>query len=191
LIIREALVRFLSGILYFYFMKAIYTFLLAVLAYGAAYSQTGKTIYRDQPFIESMLKEHNIYRSELQLPALEWSASLASDALVWGRKLVKENKGQHDPQARILKEGENLWWGTADAFTYAQMIDAWASEKKDFVYANFPDCKARRSAVVGHYTQMIWRNTRSVGCALVGNGQTDFLICRYGPPGNVEGEKVY
>jgi uncharacterized protein YkwD len=172
-------------------MKAIYLFLLTILAYESAYSQTGKTIYRDQPFIDSILKEHNIYRSELQLPALEWSASLASDALAWGQKLVKQNRGQHDPQARTLNEGENLWWGTAGAFSYAQMIDGWASEKKDFVHANFPDCKARRSAVVGHYTQMIWRNTRSVGCALVGNGQTDFLICRYGPPGNVEGEKVY
>lgn len=165
--------------------------LLAALVPAGAYCQGEKAIYRDKPFIDSVLKQHNIYRAGLRLPALEWSASLASDALAWGQQLVKGDRGQHDPQVRSLNEGENLWWGTADAFSYARMVDGWASEKKDFVYGVFPDCKSRRSAVVGHYTQMIWRNTRSVGCALVGNGKTDFLVCRYGPPGNVEGEKVY
>jgi hypothetical protein len=172
-------------------MKAIYAVLLIVLAHGVAYSQAEKAIYRDRPFIDSVLKEHNIYRSELNLPALEWSSTLASDALAWGQKLIRKNKGQHDPHASVLKEGENLWWGTANGFSYTQMVDAWASERKDFSNGIFPDCTTNRSAVVGHYTQMIWRNTRSVGCALVGNGETDFLVCRYGPPGNVIGEKVY
>ena len=149
-------------------MKAIYILLLTAVAHGVAYSQTEKAIYRDRSFIDSVLKQHNSYRLELNLPALEWSSSLASDALAWGQKLLKGDRGQHDPQVRAMNEGENLWWGTADAFSYAQMVDGWGSEKKDFVYGTFPDCKTRRSAVVGHYTQMIWKNTRSVGCALVG-----------------------
>lgn len=172
-------------------MRTISIFLLVILGPIGAYCQAEKTVYRDQPFIDSVLKQHNIYRSELGLPALEWSATLASDALVWGQRLAKDNRGHHDPQDRVLNEGENLWWGTADAFSYAQMVDTWGAEKKDFVYGTFPDCTTRHSAVVGHYTQMIWKNTRSVGCALVSNGKLDFLVCRYAPPGNVEGEKVY
>jgi hypothetical protein len=173
-------------------MKAICVLLITVLAIQTAvYPQGVKIIYRDTAFITAVLNQHNAYRSELKLPPLAWSAALASDALAWGRQLVKGNRGQHDPQVRALNEGENLWWGTADAFSYSQMVDGWGSEKKDFVFGRFPDCKSRHSAVVGHYTQMIWRNTRSLGCALIGNGRTDFLVCRYAPPGNIEGEKVY
>ena len=40
---------------------------------------------------------------------------------------------------------------------------------------------------VGHYTQMIWRGTRRVGCALGEGAQYDYLVCRYYPAGNVYG----
>ena len=165
-------------------MKAIYLLIFTVLAaQTAVYSQAGKAVYRDSAFITAVLDQQNVYRTELKLQPLLWSASLASDALAWGQQLIKGGRGQHDPQARSLNEGENLWWGTADAFSYTRMVEGWGSEKKDFVYGTFPECKARHAAVVGHYTQMIWRNTRTVGCAVVGNGRTDFLVCRYGPPG--------
>jgi hypothetical protein len=64
-------------------------------------------------------------------------------------------------------------------------------EKKLFREGVFPDCRVNRTAVVGHYTQIVWRNTQSVGCALVGNGRTDFLVCRYSPAGNFYGERPY
>lgn len=172
-------------------MRHIVIILLIAAISTRAKSQGPKAIYKDTAFISAMLEQHNSYRKPLGLPVLVWSPALAADALTWGKQLLKGNRGQHDPQARALNEGENLWWGTADAFSYAQMVGGWGSEKKDFVYGVFPNCKTRGSAVVGHYTQMIWRNTQSVGCALVGNGQTDFLVCRYGPPGNIEGQKVY
>lgn len=172
-------------------MRTLILILLVILSSFTGYSQAGKRVYQDPEFIAAVLKQHNVYRSELQLPALEWSSSLATDALAWGQQLAKLDRGQHDPQARTLSEGENLWWGTADAFSYVQMVGFWGAEKKDFVYGTFPDCKTRHAAVVGHYTQIIWKTTRSVGCALVSNGRTDFLVCRYAPPGNVEGEKPY
>ena len=40
----------------------------------------------------------------------------------------------------------------------------------------------------GHYTQVVWRNTREVGCAVARNGSDDFLVCRYWPSGNWMGQ---
>ena len=43
---------------------------------------------------------------------------------------------------------------------------------------------------VAHYTQMIWKGTTNVGCAMhVAAGRT-YLICRYSPPGNADGRAV-
>jgi len=45
--------------------------------------------------------------------------------------------------------------------------------------------------VVGHYTQMIWKNTSQIGCALARTNSWDILVCRYSPKGNMIGEKPY
>lgn len=149
-----------------------------------------QTVYKDPAFITAVLEHHNTYRSALHLPPLTWSDALASDALAWAKHLAVIGKGEHDQRAVGL-EGENLWWGTAGAYAYGDMVDFWGGEKQDFLYGTFPDCKASRSAVVGHYTQMVWKNTRSVGCAVASNGKLDILVCRYSPPGNIIGQKPY
>jgi len=163
-------------------------FLLTFVLNG--YSQSNKSTYKDPSFISAILQQHNTYRSALQLPDLAWSAQLATDALAWAQHLATIDKGQHDASVRG-KEGENLWWGTADAFAYPDMVAMWGNEKSAFKYGVFPDVSTSKSAVVGHYTQIVWKNTTSVGCALASNGKTDFLVCRYSAPGNVIGEKPY
>jgi len=169
------------------FLSIVVVLFLASISRGYAQVQY---VYRDPPFVSGLLQQQNTYRSSLSLPALKWSEDLAKDALVWARHLASIDKGQHDPNVRG-KEGENIFWGTTGAFSYVQMVDFWGSEKKDFSYGVFPDCRTSNTAVVGHYTQMVWKNTTSVGCALASNGKTDYLVCRYSPPGNVEGEKPY
>ena len=163
------------------------SFLLFFVFYG--HSQ-GRVVFKDSTFISTVLQHHNTYRAALQLPDLQWSAALAADALTWAKHLAQIDRGEHD-QDVVGKEGENLWWGTANAFSYGVMVDAWGNEKKMFRYGAFPDCRSNRTAVVGHYTQVVWRNTQSVGCALVSNGRMDYLVCRYSPPGNVYGQNPY
>jgi Cysteine-rich secretory protein family len=173
-------------------MRTLRTFLFFFLSliFSRGYSQNVQYIYRDSSFITPILQEHNTCRSALQLPAMSWSDALAKDALAWARHLATIDQGQHDASIRG-KEGENIFWGTTGAFTYGQMVGFWVNEKKSFKYGVFPDCRTNRTAVVGHYTQIVWKNTLSVGCALASNGKTDYMVCRYSPFGNVEGEKPY
>jgi hypothetical protein len=43
---------------------------------------------------------------------------------------------------------------------------------------------------VAHYTQVVWSRTTHVGCAIHSAARWDFLICRYSPPGNIDGRRV-
>lgn len=149
--------------------------------------QTTRILNKDSLFISAVLAQHNTYRTELELPALTWSSELAQDALIWAKQLAKIDNGQHD-KSIVGKEGENLWWGTADVFSYTDMVKAWGNEKSAFHYGIFPDCG---KGMIGHYTQIVWKNTQTVGCALASNGKTDYLVCRYSPAGNVIGQKPY
>ena len=166
------------------------TILILTFATWRSYAQPRKAIANDTAFISSMLQLHNSCRAELKLPALIWSPALAADAATWSKHLAKINNGEHDQTIRG-QEGENLWWGTAGAYSYGEMVGYWINEKNSFVYGAFPNCSTSRSAIVGHYTQIVWKNTTAVGCAMSSNGKTDFLVCRYSAPGNIIGETPY
>ena len=45
----------------------------------------------------------------------------------------------------------------------------------------------------GHYTQIVWRTRRRIGCARVFflGGRGGFMTCNYDPPGNYIGERPY
>jgi uncharacterized protein YkwD len=170
-------------------IKTFFVFIPVLFALKGQ-SQSAKVIYKDTEFIDSILQAHNNYRTALKEPSLVWSADLAKDALAWAQHLAAINKMDHDMSARG-REGENLFVGTANSYSYSDMVGMWGNEKRSFKYDVFPNCTVNRAEVVGHYTQIVWKNTQSVGCALASNGQTDFLVCRYAAPGNVVGEKPY
>jgi Cysteine-rich secretory protein family len=136
-----------------------------------------------------MLNVHNKYRSELGIPSVTWSNTLASHAQQWANHLANSQQFEH---SQGTGEGENLWMGTAGYFSYSQMAAGWASEKQHFRYGTFPDVSTTgRWFDVGHYTQMIWQNTTEIGCAVATGGGNDILVCRYNPPGNYQGQRPY
>lgn len=69
------------------------------------------------------------------------------------------------------------------------MIESFGNEKQYFVGGIFPDVSSTGDwQDVGHYTQVVWRDTTEVGCAIASANGNDILVCRYSPPGNVPGQ---
>jgi hypothetical protein len=143
-------------------------------------------------FTGRILASHNAERAALDLPTLVWSETLAAEAAVWADRLAELGRLEHSPGYQRPGDGENLWMGTADAFTLEEMVGDWAEEKRLFRYGVFPDVSTSGNwHEVGHYTQMIWKHTSEVGCALASRDGWDVLVCRYSPAGNIVGERPY
>ncbi|WP_242139623.1 MULTISPECIES: CAP domain-containing protein [unclassified Sphingomonas] len=140
----------------------------------------------------AMLAGHAAARAEVGAPPLQWDDALAADAAVYADTLVVTGRFRHaDQPMGPGREGETLFRGTRGAYSYREMVDLWVAEKKDFVDAVTPDfSRTGRGEDVAHYTQIIWRATTRVGCALRSSREDDYLVCRYSPPGNVIGERV-
>ena len=66
----------------------------------------------------------------------------------------------------------------------------WASERADYDYTHNSCAKGR---ICGHYTQVVWRTTTTVGCAIAVCEDTSeqVWVCHYQPPGNWIGKKPY
>lgn len=140
----------------------------------------------DKQFATDMLTAHNSYRSAVGVPPLSWSDSLANDARSWANQLAASGAFNH---AQNTGQGENLARGTTGAYSAKALVDLWGSEKQFFKMGTFPDVSTTGDWMkVGHYTQMVWRNTTQVGCGLATGGGNDTLVCRYSPPGNFIGQ---
>ena len=141
---------------------------------------------------ERLLAMHNAERARMGLPALRWNASLARDAGGWAHKLLQKGKLHHASADERRGHGENLWMGTAGAWDAAGMVGMFLEERRYFRPAAFPHVSLTGDwSDVGHYTQIVWRDTKEVGCAKqTGNG-VDVLVCRYYPAGNVMGRAPF
>ena len=136
-----------------------------------------------------MLARHNAARAAVGVAPLTWDEALAKDAGAYAQQMARNGRFEHAEQHG---QGENLFTGTRDAYSYAEMIDLWTAERRDFVNAATPGLsRTGRAGDVAHYAQIVWRGSRSVGCAPSSNARDDFLVCRYSPTGNVVGERAY
>lgn len=144
-------------------------------------------------FDKRVLSSHNYERAMLGVRPLVWDATLAKNAQGWADELVRTRAFKHSPSSRAAaREGENIWGGTPQAFTPEGMVGLWIKEKGSFVPGIFPRNSATgRVEDVSHYTQMIWRQTNAVGCALSSGDHEEILVCRYSEAGNVRGYRPF
>ncbi|WP_237452144.1 CAP domain-containing protein [Qipengyuania algicida] len=137
-----------------------------------------------------LLDIHNRERARLGLVPLQWSPQLARQAGEWAIKLARTSGLAHSTGGSGM--GENLWIGTRGTWTPDQMLGFFLAERSKFRDARFPHVSRTGNwADVGHYTQIVWHDTREVGCAIATANQVDVLVCRYYPAGNVVGQSPY
>ncbi|HEU0283729.1 MAG TPA: CAP domain-containing protein [Sphingomicrobium sp.] len=138
-----------------------------------------------------ILAAHNMARADVGAPPLQWDPALAVAAASYGPALSRAGRLVHSPRAGRENQRENLWMGQQGRFGPEQMVAAWTDEKRLFLPGQFPNVSRTGNwADVAHYTQMIWKGTTHVGCAIYRGGAWDYLICRYSPPGNRDGKAV-
>ncbi|MCI5220383.1 MAG: hypothetical protein D3914_14625 [Candidatus Electrothrix sp. LOE2] len=143
---------------------------------------------------KAVTAEHNHWRSRVGVPALRWSDKLADTAQEWADTLNREGCGFYHSRNGY---GENLFMSSAlirsDGHrslvnvTPQDAVDSWGDEIRDYNYAD-NSC----SGVCGHYTQVVWKETKEVGCAkTVCDDKSQIWVCSYAPAGNHVGQRPY
>lgn len=132
-----------------------------------------------------MLAAHNAVRARVGVPPLTWSDQLQGVAQQWADSLLASGEFRHREKSNY---GENLCDVRGGRASPAQVVDDWTTEAKDYD-AEKNTCRA--GVVCGHYTQVVWRNTKRVGCAAASARGREVWVCNYDPPGNWVRERPY
>lgn len=134
-------------------------------------------------FAREMLAAHNAVRARTGVPPLTWSGRLASQAQRWAESLAAHRRFGHNPDSPY---GENLFEIQGASATPAEVVGDWVGEAAHYDYRT-----GRCHGTCGHYTQLVWRSTREVGCAVTRSRGVEIWVCEYDPPGNIIGSKPY
>jgi len=155
----------------------------------AAAQQAGQAVriqdLSSQAGIDQMLDAHNQWRQQVGVPPLTWSPQLAAYAQTWADRLLREGKFEHRPDSPY---GENLAWSSGRQLSPADVAAMWGSERQ---YYHYGSNQCQPGQMCGHYTQMVWRETRQLGCGVARSGRQEIWVCNYDPPGNYSGRQPY
>jgi pathogenesis-related protein 1 len=152
-----------------------------------SYAQTNEDLEKN------ILDVHNRERTAVGVEPLTWSNSIAAGAQTWAQNIATTGKFVHDPVHTGLTckgpcYGENIagFFNGVSEPNGGQSL--WVAEKSQ--YHGGPSFYA-----VGHYTQMVWQNSREIGCGTAPPGAGglaySILVCRYSPPGNYPNQLPY
>ncbi|SJX64801.1 related to fruiting body protein SC7 precursor [Sporisorium reilianum f. sp. reilianum] len=147
------------------------------------------------PVSKIALDLHNAERARYGLPLLQWNAELANMASCWA-----DLKAYGHSEDHFCASGENIAMGLGNP-CYSNPMEG----MKNAVYSFLDEDRnwaqnPHMTEANGHWTQIVWKETRFVGCAV--SQRKDFMdgydpnddqasmyvVCEYYPPGNVEGQ---
>ena len=156
---------------------------------------------------KEILKVHNERRNnEFSDSDLSYSLTLEKEAQNYANILAANGKQEHDPDNAKNGYGENLFAHSTDKNLQIEdaMLQWYDEEKKLYTYET-NECNTSKvtlkndaNSTCGHYTQVVWQETKKVGCATA--NYTDInssyakgsvYICKYTSAGNVANQKPY
>ena len=142
---------------------------------------------------EIELNEHNYLRSLHGVPPLILNQRLndiaQNYAKIIAQKKVMEHSKKEDRELDGKYVGENLYMKMSSGkvkYVCGDMSKSWYSEIKDY---NFETGES--TGVTGHFTQLVWKDSKEVGFGIAFNGGYLFTVANYFPGGNFNMDTTY
>lgn len=135
---------------------------------------------------KQLYDKQNELRKKHGADALTPDSNIENRALEYAQKLLNEGGALvHDEEAlKKLGYGENLFSMSGSFEPNGETAaDSWYSEIKDYNFNN-PGFDSK----TGHFTQLVWKASKKVGCGAAFNGNKLVTCCNYSPPGNYKGQ---
>uniref|UniRef100_A0A0K0E6J1 SCP domain-containing protein n=1 Tax=Strongyloides stercoralis TaxID=6248 RepID=A0A0K0E6J1_STRER len=146
---------------------------------GYDYKSDYKTGYLDMR--NRILEETNRYREAHGVEPLTYDYDLEKASQKYAKYLADRNLFDHDPLNKQNAWGENLARMSAALGPLA--TKRWYDEVDMYDFVN-----KRYVPGTGHFTQLVWKDTKKVGCGIYLKREDLYVVCKYTPQGNFRDE---
>ena len=129
---------------------------------------------------KNILENHNYHRKRHQVGSLVRSSDLESIAQSYSQTLASTGKFAHSGNKYNGDYmGENLYMSFGSIITGTDASQMWYDEKElyDFNNQGF-------SMDTGHFTQLVWKGSKQLGCGASCSNYGCYITCNYYPAGN-------
>ncbi|KAK4837879.1 hypothetical protein QYF36_009192 [Acer negundo] len=146
------------------------------------------TIHTQEDAPQYYLDAHNSARAKVGVGPMTWNETLAT----YAEKYVSTRVADCTREYSGGPYGENLianGLNRSSSISGTDIMNIWVAEKANYDLRSNA-CVAGRSC--RNYTQVVWQNSRSLGCAKVRCSDGGyFFSCNYDPPGNLIGQRPF
>ncbi|KAJ5538706.1 PR-1-like protein [Penicillium frequentans] len=136
---------------------------------------------------EKALYSHNIHRLNHTVPNMSWNQTLADAATSW----ADQCDFAHNTTMLAGGYGQNLAASSPTASISVHISDYWYNGEMP-LYAGLYGEAEPSGTGFGHFTQVVWKDSTSVGCGTVDCTSSSlgmwYTVCNYWPAGNWVGE---
>ena len=150
---------------------------------------------------QNIVNAHNIHRSNHSVPNVQWHTGLANAAQMVANKCsFTHDLDTGKDQCGFSSYGQNFACvgGDASEDPSKDISGQWYGEEGIFAASGSYGLANPNptSDETGHFTQVVWKASTFVGCALANcpngvsgtSGMDSLFVCDYGPEGNMGGE---
>ncbi|KAM9440837.1 GLI pathogenesis-related 2 isoform 1-T2 [Clarias gariepinus] len=133
----------------------------------------------DAKFAAEFLQAHNKYRRNHGAPPLTMDPNLNHSAQAWADNLLSIRTLKHSN----ANTGENLYYtynSSPQRLAGDKPVENWYNEIKNY---NFQ--RPGFNSGTGHFTQVVWRDSKKLGVGVATDGTTTFVVGQYLPAGNI------
>ncbi|XP_028392017.1 Golgi-associated plant pathogenesis-related protein 1-like [Dendronephthya gigantea] len=137
-------------------------------------------------FEQESLKAHNKYRAIHNVPPMKLNTEMNAQAEKWAQHIASEGMLQHSDSEQRNGDGENLFYRCQMPLTGGFATTEWY---KEVCHYDFNTGKSVNGKTVGHFTQVIWKESLELGIGKATKGGCTYVVARYKPPGNWMGKE--
>ena len=164
--------------------------LLLLIAFISCQNLRNLDDFNFDTFYTALVNKHNTLRKKHNAASLKKLAAIATLAQKTANGCASAGSLIHTQDTyNKTSVGQNLYVCAGTAVTADKVEQSWyTNEEKNYDY----DKGQTKGGTIGHFTQMVWKNTKYIGCAVARGAFSGFtngyyLCCNYWPAGNLYG----
>ena len=132
---------------------------------------------------KDILYSHNFYRRRHQVDDLKWNSEIEAIAQEYSEKIIFSSplkRSSNTYKGESL--GENLYVSKGGIGINGKEITyVWYNEVDNY---DFSSHSSKNNQISSHFTQLVWKETKEIGCGATCFDTYCGCICNYYPAGN-------